>query len=121
MSGADTKEVEQQRESELARWSSPHPDGPATLSESEHMTEEKAKQADLYQSLLRSVASSNITTLQAGLAKQTKYWSGVAWVAAALGQRLEGVAAGAIDLNLVTAKLNSFVTLGDAGLLRKSI
>jgi len=82
------------------------------------ITEDKEKESELFQALLKSVASNNIATLQQGLAKQSIYWVGVAWVAQALEQRLSGVAAGAIDLGLVTEKLASFVSVPDAGLLR---
>ena len=82
------------------------------------LAREKQKEAELFQSLLKSVASNNISTLQQGLAKQSIYWSGVAWVAQALEQRLSGVAAGAIDLGTVTEKLASFVSVGDAGVIR---
>jgi len=63
------------------------------------------------------VASSNISTLQQGLTKQTTYWSGVAWVAEALKQRLEGTSAGDIDLVGGLEKLGSFVDVGDKGVL----
>ena len=82
------------------------------------LVHEKQKEAELFQALLKSVASNNISTLQQGLAKQSIYWSGVAWVAQALEQRLSGVAAGAIDLGTVTEKLASFVSVGDAGVIR---
>lgn len=82
------------------------------------LADDKEKEAELFQALLKSVASNNIATLQQGLAKQSIYWSGVAWVAQALEQRLSGVAAGAIDLGTVTEKLASFVSVPDAGLLR---
>ena len=65
-----------------------------------------------------SVATSNISTLQQGLAKQTTYWSGVAWIASALEKRIEGIQD--VDLVGVTEKLASFVSLPDAGLVGKS-
>ena len=70
--------------------------------------------------LLKSVASSNISTLQQGLANQATYWSGVAWVAETLVQRLSGTQAGAIDLVTVTEKLASSVSVPDAGLLHQA-
>lgn len=73
------------------------------------------RQAALSRALLTSVATNNISTLQQGLAKQTTYWSGVAWVAGALAQRIEGIGAGDVDLVNVTEKLGSYVSLPDAG------
>lgn len=61
------------------------------------------------------MAKTNISTLQQGLAKQTIYWSGAAWVSGALEQRIEGMRE--VDLVNVTEKLNSFVRLPDAGLV----
>lgn len=83
--------------------------------------EDKDKESELFRALLKSVASNNIATLQQGLAKQSTYWSGVAWVAQALEERLSGVAAGSIDLGKVTDKLASFVSVADAGLLRDQV
>jgi hypothetical protein len=57
----------------------------------ESQRERDLKHADFSRALLQSVAAANISTLQQGLAKQTVYWSGVAWVSAALAQRIEGV------------------------------
>lgn len=73
------------------------------------------RQAALSRALLTSVATNNISTLQQGLAKQTTYWSGVAWVAGALAQRIEGIGAQDVDLVHVTEKLGSYVSLPDAG------
>lgn len=75
------------------------------------------RQAALSRALLTSVATNNISTLQQGLAKQTTYWSGVAWVAGALAQRIEGIGAQDVDLVNVTEKLGSYVSLPDAGSL----
>ena len=90
----------------------------ATASDSATLAEEKEKEAELFRALLKSVASNNISTLQQGLAKQSIYWSGVAWVAQVLEQRLSGVAQGAIDLGSLTDKLASFVSVPDVGVLR---
>jgi hypothetical protein len=76
------------------------------------------KNIDLSHALLTSVATTNISTLQQGLAKQTTYWSGVAWIASALSQRIEGIQD--IDLVNVTEKLESFVSLPDAGIVGQS-
>lgn len=73
------------------------------------------RQAALSRALLTSVATNNISTLQQGLAKLTTYWSGVAWVAGALAQRIEGIGAQDVDLVNVTEKLGSYVSLPDAG------
>lgn len=108
-------EVEQQQRRDSERPNRPHS---TTSAETVISVEDKEKESELFQALLKSVASNNIATLQQGLAKQSIFWSGVAWVAQALEQRLSGVAAGAIDLGLVTDKLASFVSVPDAGLLR---
>jgi hypothetical protein len=108
-------EVEQQQKRDLE---SPSTSRQTTAGDSAAQAEEKEKEAELFRALLKSVASNNISTLQQGLAKQSIYWSGVAWVAQALEQRLSGVAAGAIDLGVVTEKLASFVSVPDAGVLR---
>lgn len=76
------------------------------------------RQVDLSRALLTSVAKTNIATLQAGLAKQATYWSGVAWVMAALEKRIEGIQD--VDLSGVTEKLKSFVSLPDAGLIGRA-
>jgi len=76
------------------------------------------KQVDLSRALLTSVATTNISTLQQGLAKQNTYWSGTAWILSALGQRIEGIQD--VDLVGVTEKLASFVSLPDAGLVGRS-
>lgn len=78
-------------------------------------TERNHKQNELSRALLASVAKTNISTLQQGLAKQTIYWSGAAWVSGALEQRIEGMRE--VDLVNVTERLNSFVRLPDAGLV----
>jgi hypothetical protein len=72
---------------------------------------------ELYHNLLTLVTSRNINTLQRGLDKQAKYWSGVAWVAQALEQRLSGVSSRAIDLVAVTEQLASYVSIRDAGIV----
>ena len=50
----------------------------------------EGRPTDLSRALLTSVARNNIATLQTGLHKQALYWSGVAWVKAALEKRIEG-------------------------------
>lgn len=109
-------EVEQQQKRDLETPFSSHQ--VMTTDTAAALAEEKEKEAELFRSLLKSVATNNISTLQQGLAKQATYWSGVAWVAQALEQRLSGVPAGAIDLGLVTEKLASFVSVPDAGVLK---
>jgi hypothetical protein len=78
----------------------------------------EVKQVDLSRALLTSVATTNISTLQQGLSKQTAYWSGVAWISSALEKRIEGIQD--VDLVGVTEKLASFVSLPDAGLVGRS-
>lgn len=80
--------------------------------------EKDGKQVDLSRALLTSVATTNISTLQQGLAKQNTYWSGIAWIASALAQRIEGIQD--VDLVGVTEKLASFVSFPDAGLVGRS-
>jgi len=75
------------------------------------------RQLALSRALLTSVATNNISTLQQGLAKMTTYWSGVAWVAGALTQRIQGIKAQDVDLVNVTETLGSYVSLPDAGSL----
>lgn len=70
---------------------------------------------DFSRALLKSVAHTNISTLQQGLARQTDYWAGVAWVSAALAQRIDGVKD--VDLAVLTDKLASHVSLPDPGLV----
>ncbi|ORY23128.1 fungal-specific transcription factor domain-domain-containing protein [Naematelia encephala] len=105
------KELEQSEEDSPSRQS-------PTLVDTEHSDGHEKRPAELFQSLLRSVATNNISTLQQGLAKLTTYWSGVAWVAEALQQRLSGVQASDLDLKAVTEKLSSSVSVGDPGLIR---
>ena len=87
--------------------------------------EKDGKQVDLSRALLTSVATTNISTLQQGLAIQITYWSGIAWIAnalaqiaSALAQRIECIQD--VDLVGVTEKLASFVSFPDAGLVGRS-
>lgn len=82
--------------------------------------EDKEKMTDLFWSIQATVSTENIDKLRKGLAKQTTYWSGVAWVAEALEQRIQGIAVGEIDLATVTEKLSSIASIPDAGLLHRS-
>lgn len=98
-------------------------DGKDSLSKDESRDKDKdkdreVKQVDLSRALLTSVATTNISTLQQGLSKQTAYWSGVAWISSALEKRIEGIQD--VDLVGVTEKLASFVSLPDAGLVGRS-
>lgn len=70
---------------------------------------------DLSRALLTSVATTNISTLQQGLAKLAKYWYGAEWIAGTLRQRIEGIH----DVDLVSVRENfaSFVSLPDAGVV----
>lgn len=79
----------------------------------------EGRPTDLSRALLTSVARNNIATLQTGLHKQALYWSGVAWVKAALEKRIEGFHD--VDLEGVTEKLKSFVNLPDAGLIGQAM
>ncbi|BEI95017.1 uncharacterized protein CcaverHIS019_0705980 [Cutaneotrichosporon cavernicola] len=75
-------------------------------------------QAELFRSMLASVASTSITTLRAGLARQAEYWAGVGWVGGALAQRLEGIRADQVDLERVNEELETYVSVPE-GVVRK--
>lgn len=72
------------------------------------------EKAEMFRTLLQSVVLNNITALQQGLKRQTRYWAGVAWVAEVLAQRMSGVKMNEIDLQQVTEGLDSTVTTSDA-------
>ena len=67
--------------------------------------------------ILNTVAKNNIATLLLALSKQHTFWSGIAWIYSALQQRIDGMEI--IDLASVTAKLSTFVSVPDPGLLDK--
>jgi hypothetical protein len=100
----------------------PHspPTCPATEVKSASPPKRDPRQLALSRALLTSVATNNISTLQQGLAKMTTYWSGVAWVAGALTQRIQGIKAQDVDLVNVTETLGSYVSLPDAGSLPRN-
>lgn len=76
-------------------------------------------QVDLFRSMLASVATTSISTLQAGLARQATYWAGVAWVGGTLAQRVAGIHADQVDLAQVNEQLQTYVSMPDAGLVDK--
>ena len=76
--------------------------------------EKQAQQRDLSRALFVAVTRENLTTFKQGLAKQTKYWSGIGRIGINLEQRLAGV--DDVDLLDVTDKLHTFVTLPGAEL-----
>jgi hypothetical protein len=76
--------------------------------------------SDLFKSILATVSTENIEKLRKGLAKQITYWAGVAWVAEALEQQINGIAVSEIDLTSATEKLASIASIPDAGLLHQS-
>jgi hypothetical protein len=80
----------------------------------------KEERAEMFRTLLQSVTSNNITALQQGLVRQTRYWAGVAWVAEVLAQRMAGISMADIDLKTVTERLDSTVAISDARMFRKS-
>ncbi len=94
------------------------PPGSVPSSHSALQQQSNGNKTELSRALLASVASSNISTLQSGLNKQTTYWAGVAWVAGALSQRLSGMSE--IDLAIISEKLASSVSLPDPGLVQRS-
>jgi hypothetical protein len=91
---------------------------PSETKDTDSAKKTSGRQIDLSRALLASVARTNIATLQAGLAKQAVYWSGTRWVMAALEKRIEGFQD--VDLQGVTEKLKSFVSLPDAGLVGRT-
>ncbi|KAL7419454.1 aminopeptidase [Cryptotrichosporon argae] len=111
------KEIEQHREHAPAE-----PDGADATSANDRCEDETArtrgKQIELFRSLLMSAATTSMSTLQSGLAKQTTYWSGVAWVAGTLAQRIGGIKARDVDLERVQEELKSVVWMPDAGVVR---
>ncbi|KAK1921479.1 hypothetical protein DB88DRAFT_513497 [Papiliotrema laurentii] len=112
------KEVENQQRKRLHRSGTTSLNEVAEASRSNHEPIGSVQDNDeLYHNLLTLVTSRNINTLQRGLDKQAKYWSGVAWVAQALEQRLSGVSSRAIDLVAVTEQLASYVSIRDAGIV----
>lgn len=80
------------------------------------LAEEHSGQPDISHAILTSVARTNISTLQRGLENLTKYWSGIAWIAGSLEQRIEGLPMDKIDLVGITEKMATYVSLPDAGL-----
>lgn len=80
----------------------------------------KEERAEMFRTLLQSVTSNNITALQQGLVRQTRYWAGVAWVAEVLAQRMAGISMADIDLKTVTERLDSTVAISDARMFRES-
>ena len=71
---------------------------------------------DISHVLSSSIARTNIATLQQGLQKQTTYWSGIAWIAGSLSQRIEGLSLQDIDLKQICERLSTCLSLPDAGL-----
>ena len=94
---------------------------PPSRDEDDSSHRKRAKQRDLSRALLTSVAKENILTLQQGLDKQTKYWSSIAWIAGSLAQRIEGIGRHDLDLADITEKMNTFVSLPDAGLADQEV
>lgn len=112
-------ELEEEREKQLAAQDDDdeNPDIPSIRSV---IPDDNGNSTELFKSILTSVSTENIVTLRKGLARQTEYWSGVAWVAEALEQRIRGIGASEIDLASVTEKLASIASVPDAGLLHRS-
>jgi hypothetical protein len=67
--------------------------------------------------LLASVATTNITTLQQGLSKLAEYWYGAEWIAGALAQRVQGIQERDVDLVSVREGFDSFVSVPDGGVV----
>jgi hypothetical protein len=78
-----------------------------------------ARQIELFRTMLTSVATTSISTLQQGLARQTTYWSGVAWVAGTLAQRISGIHADELDITEVQEQLQTYISIPDAGLVQR--
>lgn len=116
-------ELEEEREKHLASLLEEDSDlepSPDFSSSRSNVPDENGTSTELFKSILTSVSTENIATLRKGLARQTEYWSGVAWVAEALEQRIRGIGASEIDLASVTEKLASIASVPDAGLLHRS-
>ena len=95
--------------------------GSVELTEHTENGEKTAQSAEFFKAILKTVSTENISTLRKGLARQTVYWSGVAWVAEAMEQRIQGIGASEIDLVSVTEKLASIASVPDPGLLRPHV
>ncbi|KIY57023.1 hypothetical protein I307_03761 [Cryptococcus deuterogattii 99/473] len=65
--------------------------------------------------LFRSIAVSNVSQLLQGLDRMTTYWSGIAWIAGTVKQRLDGIHD--IDLAKITEQLETYVVVGDPGVI----
>ncbi|KAK4687588.1 hypothetical protein P7C73_g2528, partial [Tremellales sp. Uapishka_1] len=112
------KEIEQDH-GEIDR-SGAHPSAalpPPVDTSRENVAGEKqvGKPSELFKSFAASVAANNISTMQQGLSKQTKYWSGIEWIAQALSQRMGGTGAEDIDLASVTEKPTPSISVPDGG------
>lgn len=65
--------------------------------------------------LFRSLAVSNVSQLLQGLDRMTTYWSGIAWIAGTVKQRLDGIHD--IDLAKITEQLETYVVVSDPGVI----
>lgn len=81
---------------------------------SDSESEDSRPDVDLSRALLKSVATTNISTLQQGLQKLATYWYGAEWIAGTLRQRIDGIHD--VDLGVVRENFNSFYSLPDAGI-----
>lgn len=77
-----------------------------------------ASTSGLSRALLTTVATTNISTLQQGLAKLARYWYGAEWIAGALKQRVDGIRERDVDLEEVREHFESHVVLPDGGVVR---
>lgn len=93
------------------------PLSPKVITE-DNIQPEAPRGVDLSRALLTSVATTNISTLQQGLEKLSKYWYGAEWIAGTLRQRIEGIHDHDVDLVSVRENFDSYTSLPDAGLVR---
>ncbi|KIY44030.1 hypothetical protein FISHEDRAFT_77944 [Fistulina hepatica ATCC 64428] len=94
-------------------------DDPAENSQATRNARSGGDKADGPRTFLSSVAANNLSVLRQGLRNQTKYWSGVSWIEAALTQRINGVQGLDVDLSLVSAAIHTYTIVPDEGVLRQ--
>jgi hypothetical protein len=110
---ADDWELEQRDDEDTSDLASP------SDTEAPSPDKRRAPQShSLSRALLASVAATNITTLQQGLAKLSTYWYGAEWISGALRQRVQGIRERDVDLVSVREGFESFVSVPDGGVVR---
>ncbi|ORX40132.1 hypothetical protein BD324DRAFT_260361 [Kockovaella imperatae] len=82
---------------------------------------ERDRQNELSRALLVSVAKESVMTLQKGLERQTIYWNSTRWIAQTLAQRVQGISVVDLDLEKITANLETSVSNPDVGLVDREV